>query len=154
MFGTIPFIVSIENEVEYFEIESKKGIFCDSRFVGAHTSGGRLVIFEGDLVFRDQDGQIQVLKKAQFYSGYFINGHLEGPLRKVKRGVKKGHFNLKIFVDFSEMEVCREGEIKLRKTWFTEHLLLRAKGCRDSVIEIDRNWEPKVIEVDCPGLRQ
>lgn len=103
---------------------------------------------EGQAVRSAAAGVLELLRGVDVYSVAETPGSMERGTF-LTRTDSEGRFRVTRTVSYSAVRRCTKGVVTTEKRLGSARLLLRAKGCEDTVIEVPADQPPQRYEIGC-----
>jgi hypothetical protein len=126
---------------------------CDPAQPGSIASGVYYFNVTGRVVFAAQGGALIPVRGAKFFVTETSPRGLDTVPRKLSvKFAKSGAFRFQAFVSTAtRSKPCTDGQVQTHDLYLTTLLLLRATGCEDLILRVEKDWNPGTIVMQCPG---
>jgi hypothetical protein len=127
---------------------------CDPSRSESISCGTHYFNVAGRVVFAARDGTHIPVRNAKFFEVESLAHGVDAEPRSLRaKTSKSGDFRLQAFVSTSSRsKLCPDGQVQTHAFYATTFLLLRARGCEDLTIRVEKDWTPGIIVMQCPGL--
>ena len=107
----------------------------------------------GRVVFAAPGGALAPLRNAMFFEVENPAHGVDAEPRELKvKTTRSGEFRFQAFVSAtSYSKSCPDGQVRTRDLYIPTFFLLRARGCDDLTIRVEKDWNPGTIVMQCPG---
>ncbi len=113
--------------------------------------GSRLQEIEGRLIARDEAGTLHPIGSARIlYWDVRDDPDAHPPEILIDRD---GRFKTTVGLPWSKQLFCREGRVASKQTVGTGKLVIRARGCEETLITVGPDWVTQDIELRCSSSR-
>jgi hypothetical protein len=126
---------------------------CSSSRVESISCGSYYFDVAGRVVFTSPDGTLVPVRAARFFDAEDPARGVDAEPRDMKvKTTRSGEFRFQAFVSTSSRsKPCPNDQVQTREVYLPSFYLLRARGCEDLTIRVEKDWNPGTIVMNCPG---
>lgn len=126
---------------------------CDAARPESIACGTYYFEVAGKVVYAAPGGALVPIRGAKFFEVESPARAVDAEPRDLKaKTARSGKFRFQAFVSTSSRsKSCPDGQVQTRDSYLPTFLLLRAKGCNDLTIKVEKDWSPGTIVMQCRG---